>query len=538
MANSSIALGSSLNLRSIKKSLSGLTESVRSARSSTSNIRKSVLESNRAKRESIATTGSLFRKRREAVLRRQKEDLIEAGSIGGAAKRTGKVIMNSTKGFFGRILEYVGLVLVGWAVNNLPTIMKLATDLIGRMQKYFGVLQDFVGGVSEILLGFGQMIGEVYTSISTLNFSNFQTSMTSGLQKMQSGLDRITNSTLKGVNMLTQDVSSMLKLMGVNLPEFEIPDLLEQEPKPKPEAQGQGQGAQQQQQQQQQTGGAIPDIPDPQSAEMYRIAAALTTEGNSDQGYADMLQVVANRVASRGYGSTYTEVLGAPGQFAGVYKRGLSSFKRIQTLDDASRWSGQSKATLLKVIKLTLDPARQASAASFVGGALEFRGSPATVRAVNSDSDPRNNIQADANGRIPGTVWRGSNQDNQFITSNPPGAAYVPIRPGGAAPLGGLPKAQPPAAEPQPQQKVQGPKAGSGLVESFFNMLQTKPNQSFSSINVPPKVATNTVIIFKESRKYNPPQRVHGARSPSFEIAAMDKKNLLNSDDILMLKIG
>ena len=260
--------------------------------------------------------------------------------------------------------------------------------------------------------------------------------------KVQDSFQRIQNAINRFINKFNKLKTAKDVLRELDLPEniLEIPALdqlkkvLGMEDDTQNNNQGGGTNTNQ--------GGSAGPYPDPKSVEMYQIAAALTTEGNSDQGYADMMQVVANRVASPGYGNSYVEVLGAPGQFAGVYNRGLAAFKSIRSLGEASAWSGQSQATLLKVISLMTDPARQASAASFVGGALEFRGSPATVREVNSDSNPNNNIQADRNGIIPGTVWRGTNQDNQFIISNPPGAQYIPIRPGGAAPLNLPPKNQ------------------------------------------------------------------------------------------------
>ena len=439
MANSSLALGSSLNLKRINKSVSSLGQSVRNAQTSSANISKSLLEGNRNKRKSLSLTSTLFRRRQEATLRREREDILEAGSVVGAVRRTGKVVMNSTKGFLGRILDYVGTILVGWAILNLPKIINLAKDLTTRMQKYFGILQDFVGGVSGFLLGFGQRVGEVFTSLSGFRFDTVKDFFDKNLEKLKTSFSKLQNTVnnfvLKFKSIDTAD--KLLDYFNMKISDFEIPGLnkfLETLGVKKPEENGGGGRTD--------PGGGSTQLPDPKSAEMYRIAAALTTEGNSDQGYADMMQVVANRVASPGYGSSYTEVLGAPGQFAGVYKRGLASFKSIRSLGEASAWSGQSQATLLKVISLMTDPARQSSAASFVGGALEFRGSPATVRAVNSDNDPNNNIQADRNGIIPGTVWRGTDQDNQFITSNPPGAAYIPIRPGGAAPFN-LPKAKP-----------------------------------------------------------------------------------------------
>jgi muramidase (phage lysozyme) len=226
MANSSIALGSSINLRNINKSLSGLSNSVRSARSSASNITKSLLEGNREKRKSLALSASLFRRRREATLRKDREDILEARGVGGAVKRSGKVIMNSTKGFLGRIMDFLGVVLLGWAINNLPKIIALAEGLIKRMRKYFAVLQDFVGGVSQTLTGFTEMIGGIAVDIASFNFSNLDTS----LDKMQTGFDRIFNSTQKAIRMMTLDASSMLKELGFDASKFNIPNLIEDTP--------------------------------------------------------------------------------------------------------------------------------------------------------------------------------------------------------------------------------------------------------------------------------------------------------------------
>jgi len=474
MANSTLALGSSLNLKSINKSVNSLGESVRKAQSSSATISKSLLESNRDKRKSLALGSSLFRKRREATLRREREDILEAGKVTGIVRRTGKVVMNSTKGFLGRILDYVGTLLVGWAILNLPKIIKLATNLTERMQKYFRILQDFVGGVSNFFLGLPQRFGEILTSITNFGFDNLKTTFDGYLDSMQTIFKRMQLQVSRFIIKLQSldTPEKILDHLDMSIKDFEIPGL----DKLKEMLGVETEETETETSTTNQTGSAGP-YPDPKSVEMYRIAAALTTEGNSDQGYADMMQVVANRVASPGYGNSYTEVLAAGTaanpQFAGVWNRGAAAFKSIRSLGEASAWSGQSQATLLKVISLMTDPARQASAASFVGGALEFRGSPATVREVNSDNNPKNNIQADRNGIIPGTVWRGTNQDNQFIISNPPGAQYIPIRPGGAAPLNLPSKAQKVSFNPatQPNAARATMLASTPMEEETTNLL-------------------------------------------------------------------
>ena len=423
MANSTLALGSSLNLKRISRSVTSLGESVRKAQMSSASISKSLMEGNRDKRKSLSLSSTLFRRRREATLRREREDILEAGSIVGAVKRTGKVVMNSTKGFLGRILDYVGSVLVGWAILNLPRIIKLASGLIERMQKYFGVLQGFVGGVSNFFLGLPGKIGEIFNGIKGFNFESVKDIFDKTLEKLQGSFQRIQNAINKFIIKFNKLKTAKDVLRELDLPEnmLEIPALdqlkkvLGMEDDTQNNNQGGGTNTNQ--------GGGNTTLPDPKSAEMYRIAAALTTEGNTDQGYADMLQVVANRVAHPGYGSSYTEVLAAGNatnpQFAGVWDKGVAAFKSIRSLGEASAWSGQSEATLLKVISLMTDPARQASAASFVKGALEFRGSPQNVKG-----NPR--IAADAEGFIPGSVWRGTAQDNQFLMDPSKGDPLMP----------------------------------------------------------------------------------------------------------------
>jgi hypothetical protein len=227
MANSTLALGSSLNLRRINKSASSLSESVRRAQTSSASISKSLLESNRDKRKSLSLASTLFRRRREATLRREKEDIIEAGSIVGAVKRTGKVVMNSTKGFLGRILDYLGTVLIGWAVLNLPKIIKLAEDLTQRMQKYFGILQDFVGGVSNFFIGLPDKFGEIFNSISTFSFGNTKEFFDNTLDKLQTSFQRLQNSVSQFIRRFTSidTPEKLMEYFDLDMKMFDIPGL-------------------------------------------------------------------------------------------------------------------------------------------------------------------------------------------------------------------------------------------------------------------------------------------------------------------------
>ena len=124
---------SSLNLTGINKAVSGITETIRDTKLVIDDISEKITKSNENIRNRISDATKLFQRRRQAVRRKQREDLIEASGIGGAIRRTNKVISSSTRGFFGRILDFVATILIGWAVVNIPKIVKLAENLFKKL---------------------------------------------------------------------------------------------------------------------------------------------------------------------------------------------------------------------------------------------------------------------------------------------------------------------------------------------------------------------------------------------------------------------
>ena len=62
-------------------------------------------------------------------MRRQREDVIEASTTGGVIQRAGKIRTTSTKGFLGRILDFFGIIFIGWGIKNLPNIMQFESYL-------------------------------------------------------------------------------------------------------------------------------------------------------------------------------------------------------------------------------------------------------------------------------------------------------------------------------------------------------------------------------------------------------------------------
>ena len=156
------AYNSGRSLTSIRESLNRLQQSVFSTRKSAESVSKSLKESNVAKRRNITSSAKFFKMRRESIRRKEREALVEASSPMGAIKRTSQSAVRSTKGFLGRIMDFLGSILIGWAVVNLPKIIKAAEGLYKRLQEYGAILREFIGGVNDLLTGFNTGITGIY----------------------------------------------------------------------------------------------------------------------------------------------------------------------------------------------------------------------------------------------------------------------------------------------------------------------------------------------------------------------------------------
>ena len=213
-----MAYRSSLNVSSINKSLSGLNKSLLAARESAKNVNTTIVQSTREKRKSFSANIKAFNQRREAVRRKEREDIVEASTVKGAISRSRTSVASSTRGFLGRIMDFLGTLLVGWAITNLPNIIKMAQSLMKRMQTYFGFLNQFKDGLQDFLISFGSMVGGVASSLGNFDFIAMKKLIDKGMGKMKDSFVQMSNSLNNVIVTLKQDIN---KLLGLDL--FDIP---------------------------------------------------------------------------------------------------------------------------------------------------------------------------------------------------------------------------------------------------------------------------------------------------------------------------
>ena len=184
-------LKSSISINSIKDSVTSFTKGLSKSRDIASNIIKQTRESNNFKQTLIGKDNEFFRKRRENVRRKQREDELESSTVSGVTKKQGNVVTRSTKGFLGRILDFFGIILIGWFVTNLPKILESLSGLINIIRKTIGVLTGYIGGIKDFIVGFGRGIAEAFSKLPKVDLFALRSKNTEQLESADINLRRL-----------------------------------------------------------------------------------------------------------------------------------------------------------------------------------------------------------------------------------------------------------------------------------------------------------------------------------------------------------
>ena len=185
-------LKSNLSINSIRDSATNFTKGLMRSRQTASEIVNRTNENIKFKRTLIGNDNSFFTKRRENARRRQREDELEASTVQGSTKRQGNVVSRSTKGFLGRILDFFGIVLIGWFVNTLPQIIKSIQGLIKRIQGVITILTNFMNATGDFLISVGQGISSaIQTLTSGIDLSLLRKNNEENLESANNNLEKV-----------------------------------------------------------------------------------------------------------------------------------------------------------------------------------------------------------------------------------------------------------------------------------------------------------------------------------------------------------
>ena len=196
---------SAINLDRIRSSLRTFGRGITSAKIQTDEILKQTRERNNFKSTLINQDEKFFRLRQENIKRKSREDALEATSINGSTKLQGSILQKSTRGFLGRMLDFLGILLIGWSVKNLPRIIKGIETLKKNITDSVGILTDFMSGVTDTLLGIGVGLSEFFSRFRRFDFTLNRRAMMEQVNKIINGTVLLNKNLVTAFNKFEND---------------------------------------------------------------------------------------------------------------------------------------------------------------------------------------------------------------------------------------------------------------------------------------------------------------------------------------------
>ena len=196
---------SSLSVDSIRKSVTSLGEGLAAIGNKSKQLLKQTRETNQFKSRLIRQDGEFFKRRRENALRKQREDELEASTITGVTKRQGSLSQKSTKGFLGRILDFVGILIIGWAIANLPRIIAAFQKLFGLIKRVVGVLGGFVEGMKNFLEGIGTGVDNFLSIFKRFNFREDDKKIKDSFEESANNLTKLNKDFVESTEQFRRD---------------------------------------------------------------------------------------------------------------------------------------------------------------------------------------------------------------------------------------------------------------------------------------------------------------------------------------------
>ena len=170
-------------------------------------LHKATLKRSKIRRENFVRTRKLNKGLIETRKRREKESMLEASKLGRGS--SSGIVKLPGSSFFGKVLNFIGLLFVGWLVNNLPKIIKFVQNLITRIQKLVDSLKSFVKNLEDWFKSIGDIVSAGWSNIKNLDFTDSE-------GKLKTAMDDL-DKAFKGMQT---DVEGMKKALTADVNEL------------------------------------------------------------------------------------------------------------------------------------------------------------------------------------------------------------------------------------------------------------------------------------------------------------------------------
>lgn len=196
---------SSISINIIRDSISGLSKGIRNLRQNANQILLTTQKNNNFKRTLTRKDNDFFNRRRENVLRKEREDELESASVTGVTRKQGNLFQQSTRGFFGRILDFLGVLLIGWALQNLPKFIAAFEKLFKLISTVVEVMGGFIKTITNFLTGIATGIGNLFGVLNRFDLAETGNKLKELINKGAAGLFKLNKEFVQGIQSILGD---------------------------------------------------------------------------------------------------------------------------------------------------------------------------------------------------------------------------------------------------------------------------------------------------------------------------------------------
>lgn len=179
--------------------MSLINSQVKSLKLNVTNIQSYLVSSNEKMRKLRSDKNNLIKTEQDKTKKAQKEKKIESSSSGLSAfgARVAKGVAKPFIGLFDRIKEFLGLIIAGIIVNNLPKLIEGITKTVSDISKIISQIGSFIGknkwmleGIKFMMTTFGVAVGPIIDLVKTITPSE-QNRITKDSERIQDEFGRL-----------------------------------------------------------------------------------------------------------------------------------------------------------------------------------------------------------------------------------------------------------------------------------------------------------------------------------------------------------
>ena len=170
-------------------------------------LHKATLKRSKIRRENFVRTKKLNKGLIETRKRREKESMLEASKLGRGS--SSGIVKLPGSSFFGKVLNFIGLLFVGWLVNNLPKIIEFVQNLITRIQKLVDSLKSFVKNLEDWFKSIGGIVSAGWSNIKNLDFTDSEGKLKTAMDDLDKAFKGMQTDVEGMKRALTADVNEL-----------------------------------------------------------------------------------------------------------------------------------------------------------------------------------------------------------------------------------------------------------------------------------------------------------------------------------------